>query len=186
MDRIFELAAELEGHPDNVAAAIFGGFTLCWRENDSPRVARVEPGVGLAAAVALSDAVLPTAEARRALPDTVPHGDAAFTAGRAGLLAAGLALGRGDLIAAGLTDRLHEPYREQLMPDIAETRDALVSAGATGAVLSGAGPTVLGVVVAESDDDAMNDAERVVAGVGELRGRRVFALGIDREGATVH
>ena len=81
-ERIFELAAELEGHPDNVAAAIFGGFTMCWHEDGVAKVARIEPGAGLAAVAALSDASLPTADARKALPDTVPHSDAAFTAGR--------------------------------------------------------------------------------------------------------
>lgn len=184
-ERIFELASELEGHPDNVAAAVFGGFTLCWRD-DAWHAARVEPGAGVAAVVALSDVAFLTTEARDALPETVLHVDAAFTAGRAGLLAAGITLGRSDLIAAGLADRLHEPYRERLMPDIAETRDALVSAGAVGAVLSGAGPTVLGVAVAEGDDLALEEARAVATRVGGLGGRHVFALSIDREGATVH
>lgn len=184
-ERIFELAAELEGHPDNVAAAIFGGFTLCWREGDVPRAARVEPAGGLAAVVALSEAELPTTDARRALPEAVSHADAAFTVGRAGLLACGIALGRGELIAAGMADRLHEPYRQALVPDIAATRQALVSAGATGAVLSGAGPTVLGLVAAGSDDAALQAADGVVFRLTGLPGRRPFALGIDRGGATV-
>lgn len=184
-ERIFELASELEGHPDNVAAAVFGGFTVCWQDG-APHAARVEPGGGFAAVIALSDTALSTTEARDALPDTVSHVDAAFTAGRAGLLAAGITLGRSDLVAAGLVDRLHEPFREHLMPDIGATRDALVSAGAIGAVLSGAGPTVLGFVMAESDDDALDEALRVATRVAELRGRHVFALGIDRDGATIH
>ncbi len=150
-ERIFELATELEGHPDNVAAAVFGGFTLCWNDGSGARAERIEPGSGFAAVIALSDEALPTAEARLALPESVPHGDAAFSAGRAGLLAAGIALGRRDLVSAGLVDRLHEPYRARLIPDMAATREALLSAGATGAVLSGAGPTVLGLVVAEGD-----------------------------------
>ena len=185
-ERIFELASELEGHPDNVAAAIFGGFTMCWRDGAVPRVARIEPGGGLAAVVAVSDTSLPTVEAREALPDFVPHADAAFSAGRAGLLSAGITLGRGDLIAAGLSDRLHEPHRERLVPDIAATRDALVSAGATGAVLSGAGPTVLGLLAAESDEAALRLAGEVVYRVGALPGRQTFALGVDRDGAEVH
>lgn len=184
-ERIFELASELEGHPDNVAAAVFGGFTLCW-SGEAPHAARVEPGGGFATVIALSDAALSTTEARDALPDTVSHADAAFTAGRAGLLAAGITLGRSDLVAAGLVDRLHEPFRERLMPDIGDTRDAIVSAGATGAVLSGAGPTVVGIVMAESDEAALDEALRVAACVEDLRGRHVFALGIDREGAMIH
>lgn len=182
-ERIFKLAAELEGHPDNVAAAIFGGFTMCWHEDGVARAARIEPGGGLAAVAALSDASLPTADARKALPDTVPHADAAFTAGRAGLLAAGITLGRKELIAAGLHDRLHESYRERLVPDIAATRDAVMAAGAVGAVLSGAGPTVLGVIAADSDAEALRLAGETVARIGTMQGRSVFALAIDREGA---
>jgi homoserine kinase len=185
-ERIFELASELEGHPDNVAAAVFGGFTMCWSEGGAPRVARIEPGGGLAAVVAVSDTSLPTVEAREALPDSIPHVDAAFSAGRAGLLSAGITLGRSDLIAAGLADRLHEPYRERLVPDAALTRSALISAGATGAVLSGAGPTVLGLLAAESDGAALELAGEVADRVGTLPGRHAFALGIDRDGAEVH
>ena len=182
-ERIFELAAELEGHPDNVAAAIFGGFTMCWHEDGVAKVARIEPGAGLAAVAALSDASLPTADARKALPDIVPHSDAAFTAGRAGLLAAGITLGRHELIAAGLHDRLHEPYRGRLVPDIAATRDAVMAAGAVGAVLSGAGPTVLGLTAAVSDVEAFRLAGEAVARIGAMQSRSVFALAIDREGA---
>lgn len=185
-ERLFELATELEGHPDNVAAAIFGGFTLCWRDAGAPRAARVEPGGGLAAVVAVSDVELPTAEARAALPDAVSHADAAFSAGRAGLLAAGIATGRESLVAAGLADRLHEPYRETLVPDISLIRTALLGAGATGAALSGAGPTVLGIVTAGSDDDAFIRAEQVLARLGGMPGRHSFVLGIDRDGAAIH
>jgi len=185
-ERIFELASELEGHPDNVAAAIFGGFTMCWRDGGVPRMVRIEPGGGLAAVVAVSEASLSTVEAREALPDSVPHADAAFSAGRAGLLSAGITLGRGDLITTGLSDRLHEPYREHLMPDIAATRSALISAGATGAVLSGAGPTVLGLLAAESDEAALRLAGEVVDRVGALPGRQTFAFSVDRDGAEVH
>ncbi len=185
-ERVFTLAAELEGHPDNVAAAVFGGFTLCWSDSAGPHAERVEPAGGLAAVVALSDAGLATTAARRALPAVVPHADAAFSVGRAGLLGAGIALGRPGLISAGLADRIHEPYREALVPDIAAVRETLLAAGAAGAVLSGAGPTVVGLVTAESDAEALAAAGEAAARAGELPGRRVLALGIDRDGASAH
>lgn len=183
-ERIFELATELEGHPDNVAAALLGGFTVCWSENGRPGVAKIDPAGGLAAVALVSDAALPTAEARRALPPTVTHADAAFTAGRAGLLAAGIALGRADLVRAGAFDRIHEPYREPLIPDITMVRAALLAAGADAAVLSGAGPTVVGLVMAVDDAAALARAAGLRDRLPALNGRRdPLVLSIERAGA---
>ncbi len=186
-DRLFGIAAEMEGHPDNVAAALFGGFTIGWSGEGAPGVAAVSPADGLAAVVVVADESLPTRTSRGLLPRQVPHADAAFNAGRSGLLAAGIALGRGDLIAAGLHDRLHEPYRVSAVPDLAEVARALVEAGALGAVLSGAGPTVIGLVSADDDDAAFEAATRIAGRVGGLDpGRRTpQALRIDRTGAAV-
>lgn len=185
-ERLFQLAAELEGHPDNVAAALLGGFTLCSVEDGRAAVAQVDPAAGLAVIAAISDTELPTAESRRALPAVVTHEDAAFTAGRAGLLAAGIALGRADLLAAGSHDRLHEPYREVLIPDIAEVRAALLAAGVDGAVLSGAGPTVIGFVAGDDDAGALARALDIASSLAVLPGRRAIrAFGVDRMGATV-
>ncbi len=183
-ERLFELATELEGHPDNVAAALCGGFTVCWSENGKPRVARIDPAGGLAAVALVSDAALPTAEARRALPSTVAHADAAFTAGRAGLLAAGIALGRADLVRAGASDRIHEPYRESLIPDITSVRAALLAAGADAAVLSGAGPTVVGLVTGVDDAAALARAEALCERLPAFSGRRdPLVLAVERAGA---
>lgn len=189
-ERLFELGAELEGHPDNVAAALFGGFTVCWRDGDTPRVRRIEPGGGLAAVVALSDAVLPTSEARQALPETVPHEDAAANVARASLVALGVALGDEPMLSAGLHDRIHEPYRAALIPDLAEIRDVLVSSGACGAALSGAGPTVIGFVIGATDDDALNRARGVADAAlsrsGVTTGHRgIMAVGVERVGTQI-
>ncbi len=186
-ERLFELATELEGHPDNVAAALLGGFTLCWAERERPRAARIDPGGGLAVVAVVSDAVLPTAEARRAIPVAVTHADAAYTAGRAGLLAAGIALGRADLVRAGASDRIHEPYRETLVSDIAAVRTALIAAGAEGAVLSGAGPTIIGLVSAPDDVSAAERAGAIGAQLPSFPGRLdPLVLTVDRAGAAVH
>ncbi|MHB1342266.1 MAG: homoserine kinase [Coriobacteriia bacterium] len=188
-DVAFALAVELEGHPDNVAAALFGGFTMCWLDGDLYRADRIEPGGGLAAVAVVSDVAVSTVEARRALPAEVPHADAAFSAGRAGLLAAGIALGRQDLIAAGAADRLHEPYREHLFPDVSGVKATLLDCGADAAVLSGAGPTVVGLISAGDDAVALGRAHEVVAEFarrGGAAGRRAaVALAIDRHGARI-
>lgn len=187
--RIFELAVEMEGHPDNVAAALFGGFTIAWDE-EGPRCAQVGPEGGLAAVLALAEAELPTEESRGLLPSRVPHADAAYSAGRAGLLAAGLASGRADLVRAGLADRLHEPYRASAVTDLGAVRDALLRAGADGAVLSGAGPTIVGLVQAADDERALRRARKVAEQAARLLrsapGRSApLAVAIDRDGARV-
>ncbi|MCG5435001.1 homoserine kinase [Micromonospora foliorum] len=135
------LAAEIEGHPDNVAPCLLGGFTVAWSE---PRGAR-------AVSLRVADAVRPTvfvpaergltATARAALPPTVPHGDAALTAGRAALLVHALTTAPALLLPATV-DRLHQGYRAAGMPGTSALVSALRAAGVA-AVVSGAGPTVL-------------------------------------------
>jgi homoserine kinase len=187
---VFRLAVELEGHPDNVAAALFGGFTICWHTGGVPQCTHIDPPRGLAAVCVVSDARLATRQARSLLPAEVPHADAAFDAGRAGLLAAGIALGRHELFGPGMDDRLHEPYRAAAIADLFEVREALLEAGADGAALSGAGPTVLGLVGGDDDADALERACEVASRAGRLlagcAGRRVpEVMAIDRDGAVV-
>ena len=187
---LFRLAADLEGHPDNVAAALFGGFTICWNEDGTSRTTHIDPPRGLAAVVVVSDEKLSTRRARALLPATVPHADAAFEAGRAALLAAGLALGRADLIAPGMNDRLHEPYRTAAVTDLEEVRRVLLEAGADGAALSGAGPAVIGLVSGADDaaafEHALDVAERASGPIALWPGRRApEAIALDRDGAVV-
>jgi len=145
-DHLFELdadmlalAAELEGHPDNVAAALNGGFVVC----DGAEAHRFEPPMGLEAVLVVPDAAVKTEEARAALPDEVPMRDAVFNVAHASMLLLGLATADWDLISAGLRDRLHQPHRAHLYPRSAELLDRARDLGALGATLSGAGPTVL-------------------------------------------
>lgn len=190
-ETLLALATELEGHPDNVAAALYGGFTVSWAGGDgTPRCMRLEPAGGLAAVIVSSRTPLATHDARGLLPATVPHADAAFGAGRAGLLVAGIALGDADALAAGLADRIHEPYRAAAVRDLEAVRSALLAAGATGAALSGAGPTVIGLVADTDDESALaragEIAARACAAVELLEGRcEPYAIGIARSGATL-
>jgi homoserine kinase len=189
-DRLLELAVAMEGHADNVAAALFGGFTVATGANAGALTcARVDPAGGLAAVVALGAAGLPTAEARAALPATVTHADATAAAGRAAIVALGIARGEPDLLAAGMRDTLHEPYRRALVPDLDAVRSVFEACWSSPAVLSGAGPTVLALVSGAGDDDALRrargcaDAVRVpLAALGRTD---VRALPVDRAGARV-
>jgi homoserine kinase len=126
----------LEGHADNLAAALVGGVTLTW----DGRIARIADTLPLAAVALVPRERTSTEASRRSLPATVPHADAAANAARAALLGAGAASGDGTLFAAGLDDRLHEPYRASATLDA--LRDELPG-GARGATLSGSGPTVI-------------------------------------------
>ena len=188
--RLLELAAGMEGHPDNVAAALLGGFTVCWSEDGAFRAARFEPARGLAAVVIVATSELPTSESRAMLPDMVSHADAVFNVARAGLLSAAIATGRSELLGAALVDRLHEPYRAAAVPDLAVLREILREAGAAGAALSGAGPTVIGLVLADTDVNAYalaeEVAERAAGAVRVLGARRApAAVRVDRTGARL-
>jgi homoserine kinase len=136
---VLALATEIEGHPDNVAAALEGGFVIC----DGPRVHRFEPPMGLEAVLVVPHDPVATAAARSALPDSVPLADAIYNVSQAATLILGLANDDLELIAAGLHDRLHQPYRAALYPRSAELLERTTSLGALGATISGAGPTVL-------------------------------------------
>jgi homoserine kinase len=150
-----ELLAEgvgLEGHADNLAAALAGGVCLTW-DTRIVRLADDAPAVPIAL---VPDATVSTAAARAALPDAVPHADATFSAGRATLLGAALASGSGDLFAQALADRIHEPYRADGAPLLAAVRDQLPE-GALGSTISGSGPTV--IVWARSESAAACSSE---------------------------
>ncbi|MEX1295964.1 MAG: homoserine kinase [Candidatus Limnocylindrales bacterium] len=167
-ERILELAALSEGHPDNAAAAVYGGLCVVATVAGDPRAIRIEPPAGLLAALYIPDKHLSTAAMRAALPERVPFADAVHNIGAAALAVAALSEGRMDLLAAGTVDRLHEPYRAVAYPELPELVEAALAAGAQGACLSGAGPTV----IAFSDDVA---AAATIAAAME---RRAQALGL--------
>jgi homoserine kinase len=153
-DHLFELAlsreellvraTELEGHPDNVAAAIYGGFVICGREEDgAPSAARFDPPDGLEAIAVIPAEEVSTQLAREAIPAEVPLADAVANVSAASRLVLGLRSADLDLVARGLEDRIHQPRRRQLYPRSMELVDEARALGALGATISGAGPTVL-------------------------------------------
>jgi len=136
---LFELARELEGHPDNVAAALMGGFVVC--AGSDP--VRFDPPPGLEAVLAIPPHQVPTEEARAAMPSDVPLTEAVDNVAHASLLVLGLAHDDFSLIGRGLHDRLHQERRRELYPRSMELIDRAESLGAVGATISGAGPAVL-------------------------------------------
>jgi homoserine kinase len=153
-------AAALEGHPDNVAAALLGGFVVC----AGAEASRLDPPAGLEAVLAVPDAAVRTAKARAALPDRVPMADAVFNVGRASLLVLGLARGDLDLVARGLEDRLHQPRRAPLYPRSMALVERARSLGALGATISGAGPAVLVWTRSAAAAEVAGRLEREAAG----------------------
>jgi homoserine kinase len=138
---LFELAAELEGHPDNAAAALCGGFVICPGPGEEP--VRFDPAPGLEGVLMIPDEEVPTSDARAAMPEEIPVRDAVHNVGHAALLVLGLAKNDFSLIGRGLRDRVHQPRRRALYPRSMELVERAEELGAVGATISGAGPTVL-------------------------------------------
>ena len=173
-DGLLELAAELEGHPDNVAACLLGGFTLAWDEGGVARAIRMEPAPTIVPVVFVPAVPLATETARGLLPASVPHVDAAVNAGRAALLVEALTR-RPELLLPATEDRLHQDYRAEAMPDSADLVSRLRADGVP-AVISGAGPTVLALA-----EDGEADKISRLAGEGWTANR----LTLDTAGASV-
>lgn len=188
-ERLLQLAHELEGHPDNVAAALRGGFVIASVIDSAVRCTHIDPADGLAAIVVVGEEELPTGDARSVLPEFVPHADAASNAASAALLAYGIATGSAADIAAGMRDAIHERYRAVLVPDMAAVTGLLETIGAGPAVLSGAGPSMLALVPGTSDARALERARHLAemarTALSGLRRGRVLALPVDRLGARV-
>lgn len=150
------LAAELEGHPDNVAACLLGGLTVAWTALDGAAAVSLVPNVRVVALVPPDP--VSTEAARGLLPERVSHTDAARNAGRAALLVAALSRGGADptTLLAATDDRLHQSYRSAAMPASYELVGRLREAG-TAAVISGAGPTVLALLPPGADSGPVRD-----------------------------
>ncbi len=155
-DAVLALADEIEGHPDNVAACLRGGFTLAWRDAAGVHVVRRDVAEAVVPVVLVPQQRSSTAQVRGLLPATVPHADAAAGAARAALLALALTSDPSLLLAA-TQDRLHQPYRAAAMPGTARLVAELRERG-TAAVVSGAGPTVLALCTRDEVDAVVRSA----------------------------
>jgi homoserine kinase len=176
------LATELEGHPDNAAACLSGGLTIAWTPaaGSGPRSVRLDPLPEIRPVVCVPATEMPTTAARQALPGTVPHRDAAATAGRSALLIAAVTQ-RPDLLFDATEDWLHERYRGPLMPASADLIGRLRAAGFP-AVLSGAGPSVL-VLAVDGQTPVPDEVDSIAGQTGTPW--HVSPLDVDRHGAII-
>lgn len=180
--QLLDLATQVEGHPDNVAPALLGGLTVCCSVENEVLVKRLEVAPGLACVVAIPDFEVATHQARRALPETVPHADAVFNLCRVGLSVAALISGEFALLGEAMRDRLHQPYRTPLVPGMDDAIAAALAAGAHGACLSGSGPTIAAFVSAAGEEVGAA-MEKAFARAGVRA--RVQLLALSAEGAQV-
>lgn len=137
---LLRLAARIEGHPDNVAPAIYGGLTVCCANAELCSLAL--PAPDLRVIVAIPDFEVSTEAARKVMPATIPYQDGVFNTAHVAMTLASFVSGQYDHLACGMHDRLHQPYRAHLVPGFQEVLEAARSAGAYGACLSGSGPTI--------------------------------------------
>jgi len=141
-DDLLALGAELEGHADNIAPALFGGLQVVVRDGGTWRRLAVPLPAGLKVVLFVPDLAMPTQESRRKLPQKLSREEAIYNVGRAALLVGALAQGRWDLLDTATQDRLHQPARAKLFPALYDVFDAAKEAGAHAAYLSGGGSTV--------------------------------------------
>lgn len=145
----FELAVEVEGHPDNVVPAMVGGFCISHFDGRKVTFKRLEFPAELAICALIPNFTVPTKKARAVLPSSIPMSDATFNIAHASLFVASLLTKDYELLRKACRDKLHQPYRASLVPGFAEIIDVLYELGAFAAYLSGAGPTIAAIILAE-------------------------------------
>ena len=172
-------AVEIEGHPDNVAAALYGGFVICGKDGEVVNATRIDPPEGVEAVVVVPNEQVPTEQARAALPDQVPIADAVANVSAASQLVLGLQRSDLTLIGRGLRDRLHQPHRAELYPRSMELVAEAPRMGAIGATISGAGPTVLIWCFWQSTGDVMAALKKSVGDWADVRRVAFDPMGAD-------
>jgi homoserine kinase len=181
--QLLALAAEMDGHPDNAAPALLGGFTISVvGEDGAIRVLQPRVRRDLICVFCVPDKMLPTTRARRALPKSYRRADVVFSLSRTAMLTALLQGGSTGLLKMAMEDRLHQPYRAKLVPGMMEAVAAAVKAGALGACLSGSGPTVLGFVDHHGSPDQVGAAAEKAFAAEGVRAE-TFVLSISSSGA---
>jgi homoserine kinase len=170
-DALLRIATSVEGHPDNAAAALLGGFVVSASTADGVEAIRFDVPRELRAVLFIPELRLSTDAMRRALPRNVPLADAVANLGAVGVGVAGLAAGRTDLLARMTVDRLHEPYRAKVFPQLPQLVGAAREAGALGACLSGAGSTILAFVDSMAGISRVEGALAAAAADTDLDGR---------------
>ena len=179
---LLQMATSIEGHPDNVAPAIFGGFTISVVTRGRVECFSLMPRMPLKLVVAVPEFPLSTRLARSVLPEEVRMKDAVFNVSRAALLVAALTKGQPRFLRNAFADALHQPYREKLIPGMKDVFRAARRAGALGASLSGAGPCLIAYTL---EDEAAGGEAMVEAFAGHEIEAHALQLSIDAHGARL-
>ena len=182
---ILQFATDIEGHPDNVAPAIFGGFTVNAVTNGRVDCFSFLPRFRMKFVVAVPNFPLSTRMARKVLPTEVPMKDAIFNIGRASMLVAALTRGNERYLRLGLDDALHQPYRAELIPGMYDVFKAARRAGAAGATLSGAGPCLIDYVLERRHAEEAVGKVMLEAFRKHDVDARILTLNLDTHGAQI-
>ena len=182
---LLKLATELEGHPDNVAPAIFGGFTVSVMQGGEVQTFSFLPRIKLKLVVAVPDFELSTRLARKVLPRNVSMKDAIFNVSRASMLIAALVEGREEFLPLAFDDALHQPYRKKLVPGMSEVFTAARNAGAFGAAISGAGSCLIAFTTATSGLENKIASAMVETFKAHDVQSSALILDVDRHGAQI-
>lgn len=182
MDEIFKMAVEMEGHPDNVAPAVFGGMVIAIMEEDGLYYEKVNISEDLRFIPIIPSFRLSTKDAREVLPKVIPIKDGIYNVGRVGLLVAALSNGNYELLKYACKDSFHENYRSSLINNFYEVKEEAYKLGALASYLSGAGPTIMALVRKED----VSFGAKMKSSLKEMRlDWGLYDLTIDKQGATI-
>jgi len=180
---IFELATKIEGHPDNVGPAIFGGFTICYQNNSSYNAVSLKPSENLKPVLLIPNATLETRKARAVLPDSISISDAVFNIGRSSLLVSALLTGNSNLLKEAMEDKLHQPYRAPLIPGLIDIIRDVGRLDGVGIALSGAGPSLVCIIQKDAEKEFCEQVPGILGDKG--RDYSIRPAEFDLEGAVV-
>ena len=182
-DDLVDLAAQIEGHPDNTAPALLGGIVTAVFYGRRVHWVKQEVYTKLRFVALIPDFELKTEKARACLPHTVSHKDAVYNLSRAALFSASLLTGKFENLRTAVHDKLHQPYRMALIPHAREVFDIAYAHGAYAAYISGAGPTVM--AIADEDNTYFAGKMRFSLDNAGLTGWQVHDLKIDNAGCVL-
>ena len=183
LDDLVNMAAQIEGHPDNTAPALLGGIVTAVFDGKKVEWVKQEVRTRLKFIAIIPDYELKTEAARAALPKQVAHKDAVFNLSRAALFSASLLTGKYENLRTAVQDRLHQPYRLELMPHAREVFDTAYTHGAYAVYVSGAGPTVMAIV--DEDNTFFTGKMEFSMEAAGITGWKVRELQIDNQGAKI-
>ncbi len=179
---LLNFASTLEGHPDNVAASLYGGLVISVQDDKHIHTIQLKCDPALYVVLAIPEFTLSTQKARNILPKTVDFSDAIYNISRSSLLVASIATGKLEMLSTAMNDKLHQPYRSTLIPGFDDVVEAALSAGALSIALSGAGPTIAAYCL-----DNMQEVGKSMQNVFKQHGipSDILVIGTDVEGAKL-